>query len=90
MSLLRAVRAKGHVSTLKPDMTIVLELAPGADAKVAEEWVRKNEQMLRLELITETQLMAGVCGVFSDAKVRKVRDAKGEEIRGLFEVRARG
>ncbi len=88
MSLLRSLRAKGHDAHIREDYTLVVELAAGADADKAEAWAKKHENELRCEVVSEMQRVAGVLGVFPDARVRKVKGHDGEEIKGRYEVRA--
>lgn len=86
MSIVRALRAKGHEASLGEDLTVVLTLAPGADRAKAETWLRDHELELRRLLVCECQSLAGVRGVFADGKIRKVRGANGEDIKGKVEV----
>lgn len=86
MSLVRALRSKGHDCRLDALRVVVL-LAPGADASKAREWARQHEQQLRAELVAEAHAVAGLArSVFDGARVREVRGADGEPLRGAVSV----
>ena len=85
MSLLHDLRRKGHEARLD-GQRVVVRLRSGADVTVATRWAVAHEQQLRRELVTELQALAGVRGVFPDARVRKVLDENGDEIVGQVVV----
>ncbi len=87
MTLLSALRSKGHAAKLAGDgLTVRITLAPGADAVTAEAWARQNEQQLRRELFSEIQAAVGVRSVFQDARIRAVKGPDGKEYKGKVEV----
>lgn len=87
--LLRALRAKGHQIELGEGLEVVVTLAAGADATKARSWCLDHEQVLRRELVAETQAAAGlgrVREVWEGSKVAEVRGPNGEPVKGAVRV----
>jgi len=90
MSLVRALRAKGHDVRLDAaDLTVMVVVGPGGDETKAGEWALTHEQELRRELVTELQAIVGIRAVFSDSRLVKVRGSDGAEITGRVRVERR-
>lgn len=89
MSILRALRKRGHEVSLE-DLTVVVTCAPSSDFEVAEAWARKHEQELRAELVDETRKL---CDLPSrrrrDGTLPKVLGPDGAPIVGQITVRVR-
>lgn len=88
MTLLRRLRAKGHLVTLE-GMAVVLDRAPGSDSETAKTWALKHEQELRRELVSEIQRFVLLREVFPDAKLKAVKGPDGAPVTGQVVIRVR-